>query len=71
MQVPKKPINFLMSLSCHIFMIIYNTSRYADQLSIGNEVLVQGNNQLTPVKVITISTFTRKGEHSNTSVWQA
>ena len=49
-------------------MIIYNTSRYADQLSIGNEVLVQGNNQLTPVKVMAISTFTTKGKHSNTLV---
>ena len=38
---------------------------YADQLSIGDEVLVQGNNDLTPAKVINISDITMQGKYCN------
>ena len=29
--------------------------RYADQVSIGNEALVEGNDELTPAKVINVN----------------
>ena len=38
---------------------------YADQLSIGDEVLVQGNNDLTSAKVINISDLTMQGKYCN------
>ena len=37
--------------------------RYADQVLIGDELLVQGNNEMTPAKVINISSFMMQGEH--------
>ena len=37
--------------------------RYADEVSIGDEVLVQGNNGLTPTKVINVSKITLQGNH--------
>ena len=38
--------------------------RYADQLSIGDEVLVQRNEELTPVKVMYVSSLIKQGKHS-------
>ena len=42
---------------------IYNKYffRYAAEISIGNEVLVPGNNELIPVKVINVSTANVQG----------
>ena len=44
-------------------MQIFISLRYADQLSIGDEVLVQRNDKLMPVQVIKISNFTTQGNH--------
>ena len=35
--------------------------RYADQLSIDHEVLVQGNNEVTSAKVVNVSNITMQG----------
>ena len=35
--------------------------RYADQLTIGDELLVQGNSKLTPAKVIHVSNLVMQG----------
>ena len=35
---------------------------YADKLSIDDEVLVQGNNELTPAKVINVSSISLRGK---------
>ena len=40
------------------------SSRYADQLLIGDEVLVQRNYELTPVEVINIFNITTQGNYS-------
>ena len=37
--------------------------RFADQVSISDELLVQENNELVPAKVINISSLIMKGEH--------
>ena len=37
--------------------------RYADQVSIGNEVLVEGNDELTPAKVINVNSSSMQGDH--------
>ena len=37
--------------------------RYADQVSHGDEVLVNENNDLIPVKIISVSNFTLQGKH--------
>ena len=37
--------------------------RYADQVSIGDEVLVETINQLIPSKVIDVSNFIMKGKY--------
>ena len=37
--------------------------RYADQVSIGDEVLVETIGQLIPTKVIDVSDFIMKGKH--------
>ena len=39
--------------------------RYADQVSVGDEVLVEGNDQLTPGQVIDIFDLTTKGDITN------
>ena len=44
------------------FQLNYLTSRYANQLLIGNELL---NNRLTPVKVIKVSKLSMKGNKCN------
>ena len=36
--------------------------RFADDISVGDEVLVETNNKLTPVKVIDVSTLVMEGE---------
>ena len=43
------------------FEKINESFRYADQLEIGDKLLVQGNNGLTPAKVINMSTFVMQG----------
>ena len=35
--------------------------RYAEQLSVGNEVLVHQNKELIPAKIINVSDFTMQG----------
>ena len=35
--------------------------RYADQISVGDEVLVPTNTQMTPAKVTDVSTFNMQG----------
>ena len=40
--------------------------RYADELSIGDEVLVQGNNKLTLEKVVNVSHISMRGENFKT-----
>ena len=37
--------------------------RYADLVSIDEEVLVHGNGELTPAKVINVSTYKTQGNH--------
>ena len=37
--------------------------RYADQVSIGNEALVEGNDELTPAKVINVNSSSMEGDH--------
>ena len=43
------------------FEILNESFRYADQLEIGDVLLVQGNNGLTPAKVINISNLIMQG----------
>ena len=38
--------------------------RYADKISIGDEVLAQENDDLTPAKVTDTPSFTLQGEHA-------
>ena len=38
-------------------------SRYADQVSVGDEVLVQEKDKFTPTEVIEISTFQKQGTY--------
>ena len=52
-------------------MLNYIISRYADQISIGNEVLVQANNQLTPVTVMNVSTLSMQGKQYNMNLTRA
>ena len=40
--------------------------RYANELSIGDEVLVQGNNELTLEKVVNVSHISMRGENFKT-----
>ena len=37
--------------------------KYADQVLMGNEILVDENNQMTSAKVINISSFKAQGKH--------
>ena len=37
--------------------------RYAEQISIGNEMLVHQNNELTPAKVMNVFDLTMQGIH--------
>ena len=37
--------------------------RYADHVSIGDEVLVKGNDVLTPAKVINVSSLIMQGDY--------
>ena len=41
----------------------FSASRYADQVSNGNEVLVQRNDYLIPTTVINVSTSKMQGRH--------
>ena len=45
------------------FNISMNVYRYADQVSIGNDVLVDETNQMTHAKVINISSFKAEGKY--------
>ena len=38
--------------------------RFAGNIFVGDEVLVETNNKLTPVKVIDVSTLVMEGEHN-------
>ena len=50
-------------------MIIFHTvfhyflHRYADQIVIGNDILVDENNKMTPAKVISISNVKAQGKY--------
>ena len=47
-------------------LLQYNIShRYADQISNGDEVLVQGYKELAPTKVLNVTSFMMKGNHSS------
>ena len=41
---------------------IYSYFRYADQVAIGDEVLVQGNGEFTPEKVLNMSQSMMEGD---------
>ena len=44
-------------------LAVFNHFRYADDVSIGDEVLVQGeDDELTPAKVIDLSSSTMQGD---------
>ena len=47
------------TLECIEIFILY--IRYADQVSVGDEVLVPGNGELTPAKVTDVPTFKMQG----------
>ena len=49
----------LMSIISHQQILL----RYADQLGIGDEVLVPRNDKLTSVNVISVSDLTMQGSH--------
>ena len=38
--------------------------RYADEVSVGDEVLAQGNDEFIPEKVLNVSTFPLQGNHN-------
>ena len=38
--------------------------RFADDISVGDEVLVETNNKLTPVKVVDVFTLVVEGNHN-------
>ena len=46
-----------------MYFIIFTSSshRYADQVVIGNDILVSGNNEMIPAKVINISYYKAQG----------
>ena len=58
-----------MNLYINILMIIFHSfqyyfvHRYADQILIGNDILVEKNNKLTPAKVISISSVKAQGKY--------
>ena len=57
---------FVQIVTSTIIIIInksVNSLRYADEVSIGNEVLVEAIGHLIPTKVIDISDFIMKGKH--------
>ena len=39
--------------------------RYADNISVGDEVLVEGNDKLTPLRVINVSNIMMQGHYHN------
>ena len=49
---------------CEIFINGCLSSRYADKVSIGDDVLVQRNGTLIPDKVIGLSSFKMQGKYS-------
>ena len=46
-----------------------NNFRFADKVSIGNEILVEGNDHLTPAKVMNIRSFTMEGNPQLTLIF--
>ena len=64
-KFPKYVWRFLIKLFSvwelwNIYIIFF---RYADQVAIGDEVLVLENDDLTPTKVINVSSFNMQGTH--------
>ena len=51
-----------MTLTTTILSIV--SFRFADDISVGDEVLVETNNKLTPVKVIDVSTLVMESNHN-------
>ena len=43
--------------------IVQFSFRYADQITIDDEVLIPENNEVTPTKVISVSSFAMQGAH--------
>ena len=46
-------------------LLINQLYQYVDQVSTGYELLIQGNDELVPTKVINISNFHMQGNHSS------
>ena len=44
-------------------MLIENHFRYGDQVSIGDEVLLNVNSEITPAEVTNVSNFVMKGKY--------
>ena len=64
-KFPKYVWRFLIKLLSvwelwNIYIIFF---RYADQVAVGDEVLVLENDDLTPTKVINVSSFNMQGTH--------
>ena len=50
-------------IHCNVFI----SFRYADQVSVGDEVLLQVNDELTPVKVTHVSNIILQGNYLKTT----
>ena len=46
--------------------MLFNINRFSRQIEIDNEVLVQENNELNPVKVTSVVFLKEQGEFKNT-----
>ena len=57
-----KNVKILFFSQTAISSISFISFRWADQVAINDEVLVQGYNKLTPTKVINVSSVIAKGE---------
>ena len=56
--------NFIKYLISNLrFQCLVYFFRNADQLTIGDELLVQGNNELVPTKVISVSNLIMQGNY--------
>ena len=62
LQVQKSEIFLIQDHIFHdIFFIILFYLRYADQVSVGDEVLVQGSDDLKPEKITNVTSFKLQG----------
>ena len=60
-MISSDEILWILTIIAHLFEMF--CFRYAEQVLIGDEVLVKGNNELAPAKVINVSELKMQGNH--------